>query len=195
MAEKKPRSLWKRYYLVISVSVVAVALFLSDGAIGRRAADIAALNLGELLLAIPPIFVILGLLDVWVPRQRMVSLMGDDSGVKGIVLAFVLGSAAAGPLYGAFPVAQVLLKKGASFRNVFILLGAWSTTKIPMLLFEFSNMGARFAGTRMAMDVAGILLIALVMDRFIADEDRREILAKVAEGSKGPESAGEVPRS
>lgn len=194
MPDKKPRSLWKRYYLLISISVVAAILFLYDDAIGRRAADIAASNLGEMLLAIPPIFVILGLLDVWVPRQRMVKLMGEGAGLKGIALAFVLGSAAAGPLYGAFPVAQVLLKKGASFRNVFILLGAWSTTKIPMLLFEFSNMGARFAGTRMAMDVMGILLIALVMERFLGESDRREILGK-SEAGEGVVSAGKSPRS
>ena len=182
MADKKIQSLWKRYYLLISISAAAAVLYLYDGSIGSRAADIAALNLGEMLLAIPPIFVVLGLLDVWVPRQRMIKFMGDDSGLKGIALAFVLGSAAAGPLYGAFPVAQVLLRKGASFKNVFILLGAWSTTKIPMLLFEFSNMGARFAGTRMAADIVGILLIALVMDRFLTDGDRREILGKAAEG-------------
>jgi hypothetical protein len=42
-----------------------------------------------------------------------------------------------------FPVAQVLLKKGASRRNVLVLLGAWSTTKIPMLMFEYANLGAR----------------------------------------------------
>ena len=183
MAEKKSQSFVKRYYLLILVSAAAIVLYLFDGSIGRRAADIAALNLGEMLLVIPPIFVILGLLDVWVPRQRMIKFMGDGSGLKGMAFAFVLGSAAAGPLYGAFPVAQVLLKKGASFRNVFILLGAWSTTKIPMLLFEFSNMGPRFAGTRMTVDVVGIVLIALVMERFLTNEDRHEILGKVEAGS------------
>ena len=32
----------------------------------------------------------------------------------GILLSFFLGSAAAGPLYAAFPVAGVLLKKGTN---------------------------------------------------------------------------------
>jgi len=30
------------------------------------------------------------------------------------------------------------------------LLGAWSTTKIPMLMFEYANLGARFTFTRLA---------------------------------------------
>ena len=76
-------------------------------------------------LIIPPIFVLLGLLDVWVPRDTMVKYMGEDSGLKGIILSFVIGSAAAGPLYAAFPVAAVFMRKGVKFTNVLIFIGAW----------------------------------------------------------------------
>ncbi|NCN05664.1 MAG: hypothetical protein GW949_08535 [Spirochaetales bacterium] len=48
--------------------------------------------------------------------------MGPDSGFKGTALAFFIGSTAAGPLSGAFPVAAVLMKKGASFSNILIFL-------------------------------------------------------------------------
>jgi len=75
-------------------------------------------------------------------------------------------------------VAQVLLKKGASIRNVLILIGAWSTTKIPMLMFEYANMGARFTLTRLVVDLVGILLISVILERLIRPRDREEILAK-----------------
>ncbi len=168
----------------------ALSLFcgLTNHASGAQAVDITLSNLKEMLLVLPPIFIILGLLDVWVPREQMIKLMGEDSGLMGIVLAFLLGSAAAGPLYAAFPVAQVLLKKGASMRNVLILLGAWSTTKIPMLMFELTSMGARFTVTRLIVDLGGILLIALLMERFMKEKDRDEILAK-ARGAVQPEKA------
>jgi len=65
-----------------------------------------------------------------------IKLMGEKSGFIGVTLAFFLGSAATGPLYAAFPVAGVLLKKGSKFSNVIIFIGAWSTTKIPMLLLS-----------------------------------------------------------
>ena len=93
-------------------------------------------SLIEMIQVLPPVFILLGLLDVWVKRETMVKMMGKDSGIMGILLAFLLGSAAAGPLYAAFPVALTLLRKGSSFRNVLILIGAWSTTKLPLLLFE-----------------------------------------------------------
>jgi hypothetical protein len=44
----------------------------------------------------------------------------------------------AGPLYGAFPVAFMLYKKGASIKNIFIYLGIKFTlvrTLVPLPLF------------------------------------------------------------
>lgn len=61
------------------------------------------------------IFILLGLLDVWVDRQTMMKYTGKGSGLKVILISFLLGSAAAGPLYAAFPVATVMLKKEAVF--------------------------------------------------------------------------------
>ncbi len=153
-------------------------LWIASRQLGEKAVTGTLSSLKEMLFVLPPIFIILGLLDVWVPRERMVKYLGEGSGIRGVLIAFVLGSAAAGPLYGAFPVAQVLLKKGASMRNVLILLGAWSTTKIPMLMFEYANLGARFTFTRLAMDLVGIAAIAWLMDRLLGARDREEIQAK-----------------
>ena len=130
-----------------------------------------AVQTKTMLLVIPPIFILLGLLDVWVPREKMMKYMGPGSGIKGGVLAFLLGSFAAGPLYGAFPVAAVLMKKGAGFTNIMILIGAWSTTKIPMLLFEMSALGVRFALSRLAIDIVGIIIIAIAIKRSLADKE------------------------
>jgi uncharacterized membrane protein YraQ (UPF0718 family) len=149
---------------------------------GPKMAEVTLYSFREMLLVLPPIFIILGLLDVWVPREKMVRFMGEGSGVRGVLLALFLGSAAAGPLYGAFPVAQVLLRKGASIRNVLILIGAWSTTKIPMLMFEYANMGARFTITRLVVDLAGILLIAGLLERVMTVKDREELVAKANAG-------------
>ncbi|WP_010243426.1 permease [Acetivibrio cellulolyticus] len=82
-----------------------------------------------MLSVIPPIFILLGLLDVWVQRETMIRLMGEKSGIIGVTIAFLLGSAIAGLLYAVFPVAGVLLKKGSKFSNVLIFIGAWSTKK------------------------------------------------------------------
>jgi len=126
-------------------------------------------------LIIPPIFVLLGLLDDWVPRETMVKFMGEDSGMKGIVLAIIIGSAAAGPLYAAFPVAAIFMRKGVKFTNVLIFIGAWSTTKIPMFLFEMSSLGVKFALTRLLIDIPGIIIIAYILTRITPKEEMKKL--------------------
>ena len=179
MKAKRGRLAAVRTWLLLAVTLAAtLALWIVNRPLGEKAVTGTLASLKEMLFVLPPIFIILGLLDVWVPREKMVKFLGEGSGIRGTLIAFVLGSAAAGPLYGAFPVAQVLLKKGASMRNVLVLLGAWSTTKIPMLMFEYANLGARFTLTRLAMDLVGIAAIAWLMDRLLGTPDREEIRAK-----------------
>jgi len=143
--------------------------------IGIKAISISARSFVEMLFIIPPVFVLLGLLDVWVPRESMVKYMGEGSGLKGVLLSLFIGSAAAGPLYAAFPVSAVFMKKGVSFSNVMIFIGAWSTTKIPMVFFEFESLGAPFALTRLLVDIPGIIIIALLLAKLGSREEIREI--------------------
>lgn len=78
----------------------------------------------------------------------------------------------------------MLLKKGASFFNVFLFLGAWSATKLPQMLFEISQLGARFAMARFALNLAVIALIALLMDKTAGARERAEILRRAEEMSE-----------
>jgi len=157
-----------RFFLVTILMLGLITLVNQD--LGHKALQVTQYSIREMLLIIPPIFILLGLLDIWVPRETMMKYMGEGSGLKGIGLAFFIGSAAAGPLYGAFPVAAVFLKKGVKFQNVLIFLGAWSTTKIPMFLFEYGALGARFALTRLLVDIPGIILISSLMAKSVSKE-------------------------
>ncbi len=157
------KALLSRYkaFLIVLVFLVLYGTF--NWEVGQKVLETTVYQLREMVLVIPPIFILLGLLDVWVPKDTMVKFMGEKSGAKGILLALFIGSAAAGPLYGAFPVAAVFMKKGVKFTNILIFLGAWSTTKIPMFLFEVAALGPVFAITRMLIDIPGIIIIAYLL--------------------------------
>jgi len=173
-------TLVKRYSSFLLVLVLLGILSLFNQELGAGVFNITVMQLKEMLLVIPPIFVLLGLLDVWVPKQTMVRYMGKGSGLKGILLSLFIGSAAAGPLYGAFPVAAVFMKKGVTFSNVLIFIGAWSTTKIPMILFEFSALGAPFALTRLLIDIPGIIIIAFLLSRMMGKEEIEAIYERAS---------------
>lgn len=169
------KKLLKRYAVFIAALAAVGILTLVYRDIGLQAFSISASQFKQMLLVIPPIFILLGLLDVWVPRETMVKYMGEGSGLKGIVLSIILGSAAAGPLYGAFPVAAVFMKKGVKFSNLMVFIGAWSTTKIPMFLFEMASLGTKFAVTRLLIDIPGIIIIAFILSKLISKKEIDDI--------------------
>lgn len=169
------KNLFKRYRFFIGMVIAVGILTIFNFNLGMKSFSIAGYSFKEMALVIPPVFVLLGLLDIWVPRETMIKYMGEDSGVKGIILSIILGSAAAGPLYGAFPVAAVFMKKGVKFSNILIFIGAWSTTKIPMFLFEMASLGTKFAFTRLFVDIPGIIIIAYVLSKLISKNEIKEI--------------------
>ncbi|MCW3489647.1 permease [Dethiobacter alkaliphilus] len=165
----------KRYKMVLILLVISGLLWLWDPAVGTEITARTGHNFLDMLGVLPPIFILLGLLEVWVPREVIIRNLGDTSGIRGITLSILLGSAAAGPLYVAFPVAVAMLKKGARFANIVIFLFSWSTLKIPLLLFEASALGWSFTLARAGVNIPAIILMGLLVDRLISSKEKEAL--------------------
>lgn len=62
------------------VSALAFTAFLFILPVYReKSLSMIVLQAKTMLLVIPPIFILLGLLDVWVPREKMMKFMGPGS--------------------------------------------------------------------------------------------------------------------
>lgn len=165
----------KNYRAFIFLLLVNITLLLFNRDLGVAVAEKSVFSFLEMIKILPPIFILIGLFDVWIPRELLIKYMGENSGPKGILLAFFLGSFTAGPLYAAFPFALILIKKGSKFSNILIFIGAWSTTKIPLILFEASSLGLKFALTRLAINIIGILTISYIANKLIGIKGREKI--------------------
>jgi len=166
---------YKWFFLLLIANVIIGIIFPK---IGKVSFQITKSNFLQILSVVPPIFVLLGLLDVWIDRSTMIKFVGKGSGLKGALIALLLGSVAAGPLYAAFPISMVMLKKRTSIFNVFIFIGAWSTTKIPMETFEIASLGYKFALTRLALSLIGIFIIAFILDKAINEDEKQKLYEK-----------------
>lgn len=124
----------------------------------------------EMILFLPIMFILIGLGDVWIHREKVEKHIGKDSGIKGIILVIFLSMAQVGPLYGAFPVTYLLWKKGASIRNIFIYIGAFCTIKIPMITFEIGFLGWKFSLLRTLFSLPFVILIAILMERILKNK-------------------------
>jgi len=122
--------------------------------------------LKEMILALPAMFILIGLFDVWVSKEKVQKHIGDTSGIKGILLVILLAFMQAGPLYAAFPVAYILWKKGTSSVNIFIYLAASSIAKIPMVTFEIGFLGLKFSLLRIIISLPVFIVLGTIMGKY-----------------------------
>ena len=124
----------------------------------------------ELMQVIPIIIVLTAIIEAWVPKKTIVRHLGEKSGIKGALISLVLGSVSAGPIYAAFPLCKMLLRRGAGIANIVIILNAWAVIKVPMLANEAKFLGPRFMATRWVLTVISIFVIAYLMHVFVKKE-------------------------
>ncbi len=169
----------KKYKWTIISVLIILAIYLVNSSKGLMAVTLTVNNFKTMLSVLPPIFIIIGLLDVWVPRETMIKYMGDKSGILGGILAVLMGAFGAGPLYVAFPVAALLLKKGARLANVFLFLCIWSSMKLPLLMYEWASLGGRFTTIHIISSLAVYVLGSLLMERLLSSKARDIIYSNI----------------
>ena len=156
---------------LIVVAAAYILMFIIKPDMGVISIKNSSYYIKEMLMIMPVIFVLTALLDTWVAKEKITKYLGKESKVKGIILSFVLGSISAGPIYAAFPMCVMLHKKGASVRNLVIILSAWAVIKVPMLLNEAKFLGIKFMAIRWVLTVIAIVVFSWITSKIVKDED------------------------
>jgi uncharacterized membrane protein YraQ (UPF0718 family) len=125
----------------------------------------------EMLIIMPVILLLTSLIEAWVPKKSIENALGEGSGFKGSIFSFLLGSFSAGPIYAAFPVCKMLLKKGASVSSIVIMLSTWAVIKIPMLANESKFLGPKFMAIRWVLTTISIFIMAYITSSLVKKED------------------------
>jgi uncharacterized membrane protein YraQ (UPF0718 family) len=172
---------YRQYVWAAAYAVLTLLAFILGFEPGQAVFALFADSLVEMAAFVPFVFIMVGLLDVWMPKTKIQAVLGSGSGVRGIGLVVLLAMLQAGPLYGAFPVAYLLYRKGASLRNIFIYLGAFSSFKIPMLGIEIGYLGVEFSLIRTLVSLPLFIGIGFLMERYLKDKDY-----EILDGGAGP---------
>ena len=109
-----------------------------------------------------------------VSKEIVIKHLGKASGIKGIFLAIILGALPTGPLYIAFPMASILLKKGARISNIVIFLSSWACIKMPQEMVELQFLGLRFMLLRLFLTIIFIIIMAIFIEKVIEWSENEE---------------------
>ena len=119
-------------------------------------------NLPVLLLG----FAIAGLAQVLIPKEWIVRWLGGQSGLKGVLIACLLGGLVPGAPYATFPLVAALYQAGASLGAVVGFVTAWALWSISRLPVEIALIDGkpalvRYALTFVVPPIAGLLANAV----------------------------------
>jgi len=152
--------------LIILLGLVVVALvvaFLRDAALPLRGLEASGRLLRGVWLELALGFVLAGLFDVLVPRESLVRWLGEDTGSRGILVAWAVGLLIPGGPYVFFPVVASLWAKGVSAGALITLITAKTlVSPIRMLTYEAPLIGwpltwARFIPAALLPPIVGVV--------------------------------------
>ncbi|WP_088044436.1 permease [Bacillus sp. EAC] len=160
-----------RFFFILFFGMILLTCI--NQTVGWKAFRLSGNSILNMMLLLPPVLIFVSLLDKWVEKETLIKYMGKKSGIYGTLFSFLLGAIAAGPLYVAFPMAVLFLKKGASIRYIVFFLGVWTTAKIPTAIYEFSSFGVKFSLIHIGFGLVFYYFLGIIFEKFY---DRRQIL-------------------
>ena len=121
---------------------------------------------GSTMLGVLPLlifaFIIAGMIQVLIPRPLISRWLGEEAGLKGIMIGCLAGGLTPGGPYVSFPIVASIYQAGAGIGTVVAYVTAWSLWAVPRLPFEIGLIGTRltlfrFISTLVFPPLAGII--------------------------------------
>lgn len=94
----------------------------------------------------------------WIPENSIVRLLGDDNPF-GVILATLVGVPIYADIFGAIPIAEALLARGAQLGVVLSFLMGVTTLSLPSLVMLRKAVKPKLLGIFIGICVVGIILI------------------------------------
>ncbi len=150
--------------IVVALALFAIAYAQGIHAEGLRSGLRTFLSILPLLLAV---FSIAGLVEVLVPREKVAALLGDQAGLRGIMIGSLAGAVTPGGPYVSFPIVASIYHAGAGIGTIVAYVTAWSLWAVARLPLEISIIGprltlVRFLSTLIFPPIAGLIARAFL---------------------------------
>jgi uncharacterized membrane protein YraQ (UPF0718 family) len=118
---------------------------------------------------------LVGLVQVWISRDAVASLLGKEAGPKALLLAALCGTLLIGPSYIIFPLLMTVRKQGARWAVITIVLATYAV-KLPMIPLEVGFLGWQFSLARSFLTLMFAIPTGLLVERLMPDSNGHELL-------------------
>jgi uncharacterized membrane protein YraQ (UPF0718 family) len=133
---------------ILAIVLVSISYNRNDGEylVGLRSAFTMTIEILPLLIFA---FIVAGMVQVLLPTEILSKWVGNESGIKGIMIGAIVGGLAPGGPYVSLPIVAGLLKSGASVGTMVAFLTGWSLWAVGRLPMEVGILGWKFTLIRL----------------------------------------------
>lgn len=132
------------------VAVLALVVQFKDASLHRTALRHGWVQLKSIAARVPLTVLAATYLITLLPRDHIASLLGDASGIPGVLLANLFGAVLPGGPMVTFPVVVVLRQHGVGDAQTVALVTAWSVLALHRVIaYELPMLGGRFVVIRL----------------------------------------------
>jgi len=150
-------------YLIIAIVLFGIS-FLKDKQKTKEALKATFKIFYVVLPVLIFVFVLMGLIEAYISRETIMSILGQKSGILGILYAEIVGSIALFMPPAVFPFGGYLLKNGASYGSIAGFVFTAILIGITTLPLEFKLLGKRFTIFRNIFTFVLAFFIAFLME-------------------------------
>ncbi|MFO7918838.1 MAG: permease [Anaerolineae bacterium] len=150
----------------IAGAMLILAFYRGGGDLVLQGLEMAGNTLWRNLLILLLGFVIAGLAQVLIPQDLITRWLGEEAGIRGILIGCVAGGLVPGAPYAVFPLVATLYRQGAGIGTIVGFVSAWSLWSVSRLPVEIALIGSkpalmRYAVTFVVPPLAGMLAQAI----------------------------------
>ena len=152
---------------VITINLIAVTWLIFSLAKSRSKTKKVLIIALKTFLRILPIIIIIvvfiGFLLGFLPPESISKIIGEQTGILGVLVTAVLGSVLFIPALIAFPLAASLLNGGASIMSAAAFITTLTMVGVVTLPLELREMGKKITILRNIFSFVFAVIIALIM--------------------------------
>lgn len=166
--EKKKEKLLNPSVIVFAVlAVITAAMCYARGReVFIKGVDDTAAMMVQVLPKLVGALLMSGFVQVLVPREHVVKLMGEKSGFKGLMIAGFAGILTPGGPMISFPLISTLYGMGANIGPLVVYLLSWELLGVQrILVWEIPLLGVKFSMLRMSVSLLLPLLAGVLAQR------------------------------
>jgi len=137
--------------LFVIASVLFVIAFRRGEGLPRKALGVGSGIIVKILPLLLLAFVLSGMLQVAIPPAYIEQWLGQQAGLKGVLIGGACGALIPGGPYVSFPIIAGVYKAGAGISTVIAFITGWAMLGVGKIPFELALMGTRFTCARIVL--------------------------------------------